>query len=321
MASYRGGANSRADHVPIAFTASTGVSGQRARRRGAEFVPPSGDHGPLKIERLEMCGIAALFRVTDSEPDGAVIEKMTDAVAHRGPDGSGIDFYRDSADGIAECKPAFAHDWRIALGHRRLSILDLSDAGRQPMSYRGRLWITFNGEIYNYVELRRELERLGHEFHSQTDTEVILAAYDEWGTDCFERLRGMWGLVLIDGPRRMAVVSRDRLGIKPVYFAKTTDLIAIASEIKQFAAMPGFAVRSRMNRSYAAICGPATNSRGRTFFAGVVPLPEGTWQTIDLKTGDDFRTASSSGIRSGSRSRSTIPRKPPAASARHCSNR
>src|SRR5205085_4153602 len=116
---------------------------------------------------------------------------------------------------------------------RRLAILDLSDAGRQPMGYRGRLWITFNGEIYNYVELRRELERLGCEFRTQTDTEVILAAYDTWGTECFRRFRGMWGLVLIDGPRRTAVISRDRLGIKPVYLLKTDGIIAIASEIKQ----------------------------------------------------------------------------------------
>jgi asparagine synthase (glutamine-hydrolysing) len=231
-----------------------------------------------------MCGIAGLIRLTDAGRDGGVIEKMTAAVAHRGPDGSGVDFYRDSHAGIAECAANASADWRIALGHRRLSILDLSEAGRQPMSYRGRLWITFNGEIYNYVELRRELATLGHCFQSQTDTEVILAAYDEWGTGCFERLRGMWGIVLIDGPRRMAVISRDRLGIKPVYVVKTSELIGIASEIKQFAAMPGFAfapndsvVRGYLRTGY--------EQPGCTFFAGVVPLPEGTWQTIDLSTG------------------------------------
>src|SRR6266481_5365133 len=135
-----------------------------------------------------MCGIAALIRMSDGALDASVIEKMTTAVAHRGPDGSGIDFYRDSPDGVVEGGPADSAGWRIALGHRRLSILDLSEAGRQPMSYRGRLWITFNGEIYNYIELRRELEQLGHEFRSQSDTEVILAAYDQWGTECFARL-------------------------------------------------------------------------------------------------------------------------------------
>ena len=97
--------------------------------------------------------------------------------------------------------------WKVALGHRRLSILDLSDAGRQPMCYRGRLWLTFNGEIYNYVELRRELERLGAEFRSQTDTEVILAAYDRWGTDCFRPLPRHVGV----GADRRAAADGDRL--------------------------------------------------------------------------------------------------------------
>ena len=145
---------------------------------------------------------------------------MIDAVAHRGPDGSGTTFLSLVADGMKEISSPTPDGWTVALGHRRLSIIDLSDAGRQPMSYRGRLWITFNGEIYNYVELRRELEQIGAEFRSHTDTEVILAAYEQWGTDCFGRFRGMWGLVLIDGRRRIAVVSRDRLGIKPVYLVQ-----------------------------------------------------------------------------------------------------
>lgn len=232
-----------------------------------------------------MCGIAALISFTASRPPAGAIEAMTEAVAHRGPDGSGIAFYADGADGISECDPRSSSNWRIALGHRRLSILDLSDAGRQPMPYRGRLWITFNGEIYNYVELRHELEQLGCEFRTQTDTEVILAAYDAWGADCFQRLRGMWGLVLIDGPRRKAIVSRDRLGIKPVYLARTPDLVGIASEIKQFVSMPGVkltpdesVVRDYLWTGY--------EQPGRTFFFGITPLAEGTWQAIDLTTGE-----------------------------------
>ncbi len=213
-----------------------------------------------------------------------VIERMTEAVAHRGPDGSGVAFYGDSDRGFAESSDEGTLDWRVALGHRRLSILDLSDAGRQPMAYRDRLWITFNGEIYNYVELRRELEQSGREFRTNTDTEVILAAYDAWGTDCFQRFRGMWGLVLIDGRRRQAIVSRDRLGIKPVYLVRTPHLIGIGSEIKQFASLPGvkLAPNGPVVRDYLWT---GYEQAGETFFAGIAPLAEGTWQTIDLATG------------------------------------
>ncbi|HEV2971453.1 MAG TPA: hypothetical protein VGY55_15870, partial [Pirellulales bacterium] len=230
-----------------------------------------------------MCGIATLIR-RSTPVDPTAIDQMTSAVSHRGPDGAGTTFLTMTADGAGEIKSPGLADWQVALGHRRLAILDLSEAGRQPMSYRGRLWITFNGEIYNYVELRRELERLGREFQSQTDTEVILAAYDQWGTDCFARFRGMWGLVLIDGPRRMAIVSRDRLGIKPVYFAKARDLIGVASEIKQFASMPGVALKTNepVLRDYLWT---GYEQPGQTFFAGITPLPEGTWQSIDLTSG------------------------------------
>jgi asparagine synthase (glutamine-hydrolysing) len=231
-----------------------------------------------------MCGIATLIR-RSTPVDPASIDQMTSAVSHRGPDGAGTTFLTITADGAREIEAPGWADWQVALGHRRLAILDLSDAGRQPMSYRGRLWITFNGEIYNYIELRRELERRGREFQSQTDTEVILAAYEQWGTDCFARFRGMWGLVLIDGPRRMAIVSRDRLGIKPVYFAKTRDLIGFASEIKQFASMPGVVLKPNepVVRDYLWT---GYEQPGQTFFAGITPLPEGTWQSIDLIGGE-----------------------------------
>lgn len=231
-----------------------------------------------------MCGIAAFIR-RSSQIEPATIARMTEAVRHRGPDGSAVAFYRDAAEGLAECDPHQSPDWKVALGHRRLSIIDLSDAGRQPMAYRDRLWITFNGEIYNYLELRRELEQSGREFRTNTDTEVILAAYDAWGTDCFRRLRGMWGLVIIDGARRQALVSRDRLGIKPVYLVRTPDVIGIASEIKQFASLPGvkLAPNEPVVRDYLWT---GYEHAGETFFTGIKPLAEGTWQVIDVNTGN-----------------------------------
>ena len=124
-----------------------------------------------------MCGIAGMWRSSDKD----ALQKMTDLQAHRGPDDSGI--YCDSQRGVG-------------LGHRRLSILDLSPSGHQPMSYAdGRLWITYNGEIYNFRELRTELEARGHRFRSNTDTEVVLISYAEWDPNCVKRFRGMFAFV------------------------------------------------------------------------------------------------------------------------------
>src|SRR5262249_32788275 len=137
---------------------------------------------------------------------------------------------------------------RVALGSRRLAILDLSSAGLQPMpSKTGRTWIAFNGEIYNYVELRNELLQLGHQFQTGTDTEVILAAYEHWGSDCFARFNGMWGLAIADLQRRVLILSRDRLGIKPLYVWAKNCALAFASEIKQLLTLPGITAIANMD--------------------------------------------------------------------------
>jgi len=142
-----------------------------------------------------MCGIAGL-----SWEDRATIERMTDALAHRGPDDFGIR--------VSE---------GVSLGHRRLSILDLSEAGRNPLSNEdGTVWVVHNGEVYNFCDLRAELEALGHTFRSRTDTEVIVHAYEEWGVDCVERLQGMFAFCVWDAPRRRLLLARDRIGIKPL---------------------------------------------------------------------------------------------------------
>src|SRR5262249_6638726 len=137
---------------------------------------------------------------------------------------------------------------KVALGSCRLAILDLSSAGLQPMPSRtGRAWIAFNGEIYNYVELRNELIQLGHQFRTGTDTEVILAAYDQWGTHCFTRFNGMWGLAIADLQRRVLILSRDRLGIKPLYVWAKSYALAFASEIKQLLTLPGITATANMD--------------------------------------------------------------------------
>jgi len=149
---------------------------------------------------------------------------MCDLLAHRGPDGG-----HAIVDGIA------------ALGHRRLAIIDLSPAGRQPMSTAdGQVWITFNGEIYNFQELRSTLEARGHRFHTRTDTEVILAAYKEFGIECLRHLNGMFALAIWDRPRQRLFMARDRAGKKPLYYWENHDGLAFASEPKAFLADSDF---------------------------------------------------------------------------------
>ena len=172
-----------------------------------------------------MCGIAGIFDTnsTDLRP---TLESMTDLLSHRGPDDSGVWV---SAGG------------RVALGHRRLSIVDLSPLGHNPMTWQnGRYWITYNGEIYNFRALRDELETLGCRFASQTDTEVILAAYDRWGLDCLDRFIGMFAFALWDRDRETLVIARDRVGKKPLYYAEYGGRIAIASELKAIRSDPRF---------------------------------------------------------------------------------
>ncbi|HHQ13525.1 MAG TPA: amidotransferase 1, exosortase A system-associated [Chromatiales bacterium] len=150
-----------------------------------------------------MCGIAGIFDLTgDAQPDEAVLRRMNDIQAHRGPGDAG--YYLEGAIGLA---------------HRRLSIIDLS-AGRQPISNEdGSVVVTYNGEIYNFQSLRKELEAAGHQFRTHTDTEVIVHAWEQWGSGCVQRFRGMFAFGLWDGNRKRLFLARDRLGIKPLYYA------------------------------------------------------------------------------------------------------
>jgi asparagine synthase (glutamine-hydrolysing) len=170
-----------------------------------------------------MCGIAGIFGGSGTTAERTA-RTMAATLTHRGPDDAG-------AWGNPEVP--------IALAHCRLSIVDLSPLGRNPMAWDGgRLWITFNGEIYNFRELRQELEAAGCSFRSQTDTEVILAAYDRWGLACVERLVGMFAFALWDGPRRRLWLVRDRLGKKPLYYSEAGNVLRFASELKAIVADP-----------------------------------------------------------------------------------
>src|SRR5687767_3756121 len=166
-----------------------------------------------------MCGICGALAFADNFDVGeATVSRMRDAIVHRGPDDAGI-LHRPED--------------RVGLGHRRLSIVDLSPAGRQPMSNEdGTVWLTFNGEIYNHVELREELERKGHTYRSHTDSETIIHLWEEEGPRCVERLHGMFGLGIWDARRRELFVARDRLGVKPLYYAHLPGGFVFGSEIK-----------------------------------------------------------------------------------------
>ncbi len=161
-----------------------------------------------------MCGIAGILH-SGSEP---ALREMTDTMAHRGPDDADVKWFAATGSG---------------LGHRRLSIIDLSPLGRQPMSTEdGRLWIVHNGELYNYKEIRKELQSLGCRFKSQSDTEVILKAYAMWGVDCLRKFNGMFAFAVYDTERDVLFAARDQIGIKPFYYANMNGVFVFASEIK-----------------------------------------------------------------------------------------
>lgn len=210
-----------------------------------------------------MCGIAGLFgRGWQQEQ----LEAMVAYQRHRGPDGQGI--YRDPSD-------------QAALGHARLSIIDLSPAGAQPMaSGDGRLVISFNGEIYNYLELRAELSS-GYSFKSRTDTEVVLAAYERWGEACLERFVGMFALMIWDAREQRLFAARDRFGVKPLYYHLRSDgNLAIASEIRAFRAV-GVATQPDPVSWATYLSSGLHEHSPRTFWLDVQALPAGhklVWQ-------------------------------------------
>ena len=173
-----------------------------------------------------MCGIAGIYRF-QGRVEPREIDQLTDALAHRGPNGRGIYLEAD-----------------LALGHRRLAILDPREVGACPMHYRspaGReLVITYNGEVYNFLELRSELEGAGHRFATETDTEVIAAAYAQWGEGCLERFNGMWAFAIWDKQARTLFLARDRFAVKPLYYAIHDNSLIFASELKAFSALESF---------------------------------------------------------------------------------
>lgn len=213
-----------------------------------------------------MCGFVGFTGSIENKE--TVLEAMMNRIVHRGPDMGGQYF-----------------DGDVSMGFRRLSILDLSEAGRQPMtSVDGNVTVTFNGEIYNFQELRAQLEAAGHTFHCNADTEVLVHGYEEWGEGLVDRLRGMYGFVIYDKSNQRLYGARDIFGIKPFYYGRTAqgDLL-FGSEIKSFLDHPGFvkAVNKKALRPYLTLQFPAMEE---TFFAGVYKLEAAHCFTYDLAT-------------------------------------
>jgi asparagine synthase (glutamine-hydrolysing) len=212
-----------------------------------------------------MCGIAGIFNLNGEPVASASLRGMADAIKHRGPDSEG--FYVDSF---------------VGLGHRRLAIIDLSRAGHQPMITEDKQFaITYNGEVYNFQDLRAELENLGHKFRSRTDTEVVLHAYVQWGTDSVHRFNGMFAFSIWDKTRQELFVARDRYGIKPLYYTFYGPTFLFASEQKAILAYPEIPKTLDLEAllEYFTFQNIFTD---KTFLKGVKMFPAGHWAKLTL---------------------------------------
>jgi len=215
-----------------------------------------------------MCGIAGICNKNSVIAELSPLKEMLRVLKHRGPDDTGTYVYRN-----------------VALGHNRLSVIDTSSAGHQPMKYKDFV-IIYNGEIYNYLEIKEQLIDDGHVFTTQTDTEVLLHAYEAWGEDCLKRMTGMWAFAILDQNRNELFCSRDRFGIKPFYYCCGEKiLIAFASEIKALlisAAMP----RVNYDRLMDYLVVGLTDHTEDTFYPAVKQLLPGHSLVVDLKSGE-----------------------------------
>ena len=213
-----------------------------------------------------MCGISGIVSFANLENGLGIVHNMNERIIHRGPDAEGL-FQQEN----------------VYLGHRRLSIIDLSDAANQPMHKHGYTMV-FNGEIYNYIELREELITFGYSFETSSDSEVILSAYHYFGADCTKKFNGMWSFLLLDPSKDELFVSRDQFGIKPLYYYQTKELFGFASEIKQFLEIPDFVPKLNKRVAASFLIDGALNQTQETFFEMVYELKPGMNLLIHTKS-------------------------------------
>jgi asparagine synthase (glutamine-hydrolysing) len=223
----------------------------------SQYIDPSHLFNPAPPTLTIMCGIAGQYCFKGGTPDRELLARMSGQLVHRGPDGEGAV--------IRGC---------TGLVHRRLAIIDLSEEGLQPMTNEdGNLWLVYNGEIYNYIELREELIALGHRFHSQSDSEVILHAYEEWGSGCLQRFNGMWAFTLWDERSQQLFCARDRFGIKPFYYTETGGSFLFASEIKALIEHPDVGKKPDDELLGTYLAWGVQDHSARTMFGGIFQLP------------------------------------------------
>lgn len=251
-----------------------------------------------------MCGISGLvIKKQNSVNLKEMVVAMSQSLRHRGPDGEGFLFANESVTLPVSSKDTviaknsglnylphkniseLQGDFTLALAHRRLAIIDLSETGHQPMALAdGKYWITYNGEIYNYIELKKELEKEGVQFVSASDTEVVLQAYKKWGVDCLEKFNGMWAFCLYDSEKQELFCSRDRFGVKPFYYVDTAHIFGFASEQKAF--VKGRSINTVINEK--ALHNYLINNRMEreesNFFDGVKELWPGHYLIYNLKS-------------------------------------
>jgi len=251
-----------------------------------------------------MCGISGFFSLKAVNP--MVLRTMSEIITHRGPDGEGFYFYNtidksnalayssDTPEKVIEHKRNISEEilnvasihtsYNLGIAHRRLSIIDLSHNGHQPMSFHHNdYWITFNGEIYNYKEIRNELRILGCSFKTETDTEVILQAWLNWGEDCLNKFVGMWAFALLDKKKQSLYLVRDRFGIKPLYYYENQETIYFGSEIKQFTKIPDWKSKLNHQNAFEYLNYSFTDHNNSTMFDGVNNLQPGHLLVINLQ--------------------------------------
>lgn len=252
-----------------------------------------------------MCGISVL--ISDDNEQLKNLPEMNSVIRHRGPDDEGFAVISDSKvfpcygqdtdpksinasfdySPVMSVSEALVSGGRyVAFGHRRLSIVDLTVAGHQPMCYdKKRFWITYNGEVFNFNEIKHELEAEGYSFLTSNDTEVILAAYARWGVDCLNKFNGMWAFVIYDAVENELFVARDRFGIKPLYFweGKARE-IAFASEIKQFTVLNGWKATANISTILSFLADGSLDYCEQTMFLGVRQVLPGHFIKINLNS-------------------------------------
>lgn len=252
-----------------------------------------------------MCGIAGIISKNNSVSLKETVFAMSQAIKHRGPDGEGFAFfskihsvsvYSDDTPRINKESHSFLFNpntsiqniesnYEIVFAHRRLSIIDLTESGHQPMcDTKGDYWITFNGEVYNYIELREELKNKGHVFVTQTDTEVVLEAYKEWGFECLQKFNGMFAFALFDKKNNQLFCARDRVGVKPFYYSNTDSAFAFASEYKAFIKSKSVAFEINEVQQFDFIVNGNLENTEQSLFKGIYELKPSHYLVYNLNS-------------------------------------